>query len=129
MAQTTVTMKCNADKLIEAMSELKLYVDGLSTDRRQRLVQFLFDGDNFTSKFISTEARPAPDLWTQVVFFEPSDLFLDLLAALRTGDLDNFFVKIECHDLTSHGSALTCGIDVQKNGFSIGFHKNSNAKV
>jgi hypothetical protein len=97
MADVMLTLDFDAKPLIEAISELKFYIDGLSSNISDLLVHFIFDGDNFSSDLICNETRPAPDMRTQIVFFKPSNLFLDLLSACRAGNLNDFLIKTDRH--------------------------------
>lgn len=101
MATAQLEIDVNIQQLRDALSELELYVDGLATDTRERLVQFLFPGGEFSLKFICNETSTASDMRTPVVFFKPSDLFFDLLSACRTGNLDDFLIKVDCSQSAS----------------------------
>lgn len=107
MASTTITIKVNADQLLTAFSELNLYVDRLFSNSRSKLVNFLFCGNEIAPGLIESETLPTPDLWTQTAFLKPSNLFFDLLAALRTGGLDDFLVQADFHKTSDKNNNLT----------------------
>lgn len=99
MADVRLNIEFNATRLLAALSELELYIDSLSADFRERLIQFLLDGNNFRPGIMRHETRAADG--TQIVFLEPGQRLLDLLAACRTGNLKDILIKADCHPKTS----------------------------
>ncbi len=89
-----IKTKDNISPLIaELNQQLQLNIDSLG-----ELRELLFDLVNFPLKLVSIETRTARG--TVEALLNPSDLLLDLLSAIRTGDFENFAIK-GSHDVAS----------------------------
>jgi hypothetical protein len=96
-------LRADATKLSALLDELNalipaggLELDGelLPADLRDFLLDPVFD----SAKLVRVDSHPAADGTSDVhVSLQPSDLFLELLAALRTGNVDDDGVEAECH--------------------------------
>ncbi len=97
MAQKTVKMKIKCvDRLMPALLELDLYLDSFRqfSHGLRKLFLDIEKHPSKISKLIRIESAPATNSrTTTIVTLKPTDFFLDILTACRTGKFDNIFIK------------------------------------
>lgn len=97
-----VFLHAEASALQSAVAELNAVLGGgslqLEGELARKFRQLFVDRVLDPAKLIRVDSNPAADGTGDVlVSFQPSDLFLDLLAALRAGDLNIDVVEAEVH--------------------------------
>jgi len=98
-----IKIKCD-DRISPALSELKFYLDSFRQFSNS-IREFFLDIEKHPSKIsklIRVESAPATNSrTTTIVTFKPTDLFLDILTACRTGKFDNVFIESNHRPKTS----------------------------
>lgn len=99
MAKLRITLGADTGALMSSIRDLKALIGGrnlqLEGDLARQLSELFVDGDLDPSKLIRIDSRPtAGSAGDVTVFFQPSDLFLDLLAALRAGECDDMLIQV-----------------------------------
>jgi hypothetical protein len=97
MRQVSVRLNADATPLLAALDELRSLLERLPApleldgDRLSpELCQLLVDGALDPAKLVGIDSNPATDgTRDMLVAFQPSELFLQLLAALRTRNVDD----------------------------------------
>lgn len=105
MAKVT-TLDFDGSALLNAMSELNLYLDRLPDTFRQLMGQIILNRGKLSPKIISSETSVTSVDGTVLIIFKPSNLFLELLSACRTGNLDNLIVQCNLQQKTSKKGIL-----------------------
>jgi len=95
------TLDFDGSALLNAMSELNLYLDRLPDTFRHLVGQILVKRNKLSPKILSVETSVTSSDGTVFIIFKPSDLFLELLSACRTGNLDNLIIKCNLQQKTS----------------------------
>jgi len=91
-------LRAEADKAIQAMDEFCALAASFAQPPLDVLLEFqnlLADGSKAFA--IHSEFRPTAGAGEVAVVFEPSQRFLDLLAALRAGDRDQPVIDVGTH--------------------------------
>lgn len=100
--QVKVKIKCNADDLLQAMSEFNLYLRnfGKFYSRLQKLLLDIEKVPSKSNKLICVESSTTGRT-TAIVTLKPTQLLLDILSAFRTGQFNNVFVNADLHKNTT----------------------------
>ncbi|MDA8092326.1 MAG: hypothetical protein M0T84_00170 [Betaproteobacteria bacterium] len=103
MTKCKIVIRAEADRLLDVLREIEGLRKGasflgagclLSAELSDLLAQPVLD----TSKFVRVDSLPAANGAGDVlVSFQPSDLLLELLSALRARNLDRGVIEIEGH--------------------------------
>ena len=97
MAAHRLILKVNAASFMAALDELDRLLAGRSLqfegERARKFSQLFVDGVFDAAQLIHTDGESTTNSAGDVLIpFEPSDIFLELLAVLRAGDCDGMFV-------------------------------------
>lgn len=97
-----IHLRADASAMEAAIAELNGLLDGkpleLDGVRFAHLRELFVDGILDASKLVRVDSNPTADGTHDVlVSLQPSELFLELLAACRAGNGDDVRVEAECH--------------------------------
>lgn len=102
-----IKIKCDANDLEKVISELNLYFRdfGKFYSRLQKLLLDIKNVPSKSSKLICVQSSTTSRT-TVTVTLKPTQLFLDILSACRTGKFNNVFVNADLHKKHSKTKGL-----------------------